>query len=114
MGNLTGKRVIVTRAADRSSALSELLRDAGATVVEIPVTATEDATDGGRAFVGAIARLDEFEWLVVTSPEGARRVVEVARRLGVDATKVKRAAVGVATADALGGADLVQIGRAHV
>ena len=107
MGNLTGKRVIVTRAADRSSALSELLRDAGATVVEIPVTATEDATDGGRAFVGAIARLDEFEWLVVTSPEGARRVVEVARRLGVDATKVKRAAVGVATADALGGADLV-------
>lgn len=100
-------RVIVTRAAERAGGLSDLLRDAGFEVVEIPVTTTRDASDEGRAFVEAMHRLDEYDWLVVTSPEGARRVVDVAERLGIDLRSVKRAAVGTGTATVLGGADLV-------
>lgn len=100
-------RVIVTRAAERAGGLSSLLRDSGFEVVEVPVTATRDASDGGEAFVEAMRRLSDYDWLVVTSPEGARRVVDTAERLGLDVRTVKRAAVGVSTAATLGGADLV-------
>ena len=100
-------RVIVTRAAERAGGLSALLRDSGFEVVEVPVTITRDASDGGVAFVAAMRRLNEYDWLVVTSPEGARRVVDAVERLGLDARIVKRAAVGTSTATTLGGADLV-------
>ena len=36
MKALTGKRILVGRAAEQAGALSTLLRDAGATVVEVP------------------------------------------------------------------------------
>jgi uroporphyrinogen III methyltransferase/synthase len=100
-------RVIVTRAAERAAGLSQLLRDAGHEVVEVPVTTTTEPSDGGVAFDRAMGRLHEYDWLVVTSPEGARRVVERAERIGVDPRRVKRAAVGTSTAATLGGADLV-------
>jgi len=100
-------RVIVTRAAERAAGLSALLRESGFEVVEVPVTATRDASDGGVAFVSAMRRLSEYDWLVVTSPEGAQRVVDTAESLGLDARSVKRAAVGTSTAATLGGADLV-------
>lgn len=61
-------RVIVTRAAERAGGLSSLLRDSGFDVVEVPVTATRDASDGGAAFVEAMRRLSDYDWLVVTSP----------------------------------------------
>ncbi len=99
--------MIVTRAAERAAGLSDLLREAGHEVVEVPVTTTTDPSDDGAAFEGALRKLHRFDWLVVTSPEGARRVVERAARLGVDLHRVKKAAVGVSTAAALGGADLV-------
>ena len=107
MGALSGRRVIVTRSAERSGALADLLRDAGADVLEIPVTTTMDAGDGGTALMAALASLTDYDWLVVTSPEGARRVTDAAGRVHVDLAGVKRAAVGTATAHALGGADLV-------
>lgn len=101
------QRVIVTRAAERAAGLSRLLRDAGHEVVEVPVTTTTEPGDGGVAFDRALRRLHEYDWLVVTSPEGARRVVERAERVGADLRRVKRAAVGTSTAATLGGADLV-------
>lgn len=105
MRRLTGRRIIVTRSADRAGALCDLLSAQGADVVEIPTVETAAAPDGGMALHSALASLGDYEWLVVTSPEGARRV----RRAlpDVDRQTVKIAAVGRATADVIGRVDLV-------
>jgi len=112
MGALNGRTVIITRAADRGSALGDRLRALGADVMEIPLTRTEDPVDGGSALDGALTRLADYEWVVVTSPEGARRFADASTRHGLDlqalrAHGMQLAAVGEATADAIGGADLV-------
>ena len=108
-GSLAGRRVIVTRAAERAGALSNLLREAGAEVVGVAVTTTVDASDGGEGFREAVSRIASFDWVVVTSPEGARRLSDALAHLGIErsALRTKVAAVGRATAEAIGGADLV-------
>jgi uroporphyrinogen-III synthase len=112
MTTLEGRTVIITRAADRGSALADHLRALGADVMELPLTRTEEAADGGAELASSIGRLAEYEWVVVTSPEGARRFASAVAAHGLDlqalrAHGLRLAAVGEATADALGGADLV-------
>lgn len=114
MKSLEGRTVIVTRASDRGSELADRLRDLGADVLEIPLTTTADPEDGGQSLERAMRRLADHEWLVVTSPEGARRVRDAATRVGVDVAtgrgRTRIAAVGEASAAPLGGADLVATG----
>ena len=111
---LAGRTIIVTRAADRAGGLTSLLIEAGATVLEIPVTTTVDAGDGGRELQTAINNIEQYDWVVVTSPEGAHRFRDAIALLGSSPRQFKIAAVGTATAEAVGGADLipnVQTGR---
>jgi len=111
---LAGRTIIVTRAADRAGGLTSLLIEAGATVLEIPVTTTIDAGDGGRELQTAINNIEQYDWVVVTSPEGAHRFRNATALLGASPRQFKIAAVGTATAEAVGGADLipnVQTGR---
>ena len=111
---LAGRTIIVTRAADRAGGLTSLLIEAGATVLEIPVTTTIDAGDGGRELQTAINNIEQYDWVVVTSPEGAHRFRDAIALLGASPRQFKIAAVGTATAEAVGGADLipnVQTGR---
>ena len=111
---LAGRTIIVTRAADRAGGLTSLLIEAGATVLEIPVTTTVDAGDGGRELQTAINNIEQYDWVVVTSPEGAHRFRDAIALLGASPRQFKIAAVGTATAEAVGGADLipnVQTGR---
>jgi len=107
MTALAGRRVIVTRSVNRSSSLADLLRAQGAEVVEIPLTVTVDAADGGTALEEALSHLHRYDWVVVTSPEGARRVRAIIGDRDSSRTGPQFAAVGQATAEALGGADLV-------
>lgn len=101
---LAGRRVVVTRAADQADGLVADLEALGAEVVRLPLIETVDAEDG--ALAGALARLDTFDWLVVTSPNGARRVADAL--VGREPLRPRVAAVGRATEDALGRpADLV-------
>lgn len=105
-GVLSGRRIVVTRAADQAGDLADRLRAHGAEVVLLPTIAVVDAQDGGAALHDALAGLDDVDWLVVTSPNGARRVATAlaARPSG----RPSVAAVGSATAVALGRpADLV-------
>ena len=51
---LAGRTIIVTRATERAGGLTTLLHDQGAQVLEIPVTTTVDAVDGGRDLRTAI------------------------------------------------------------
>jgi uroporphyrinogen III methyltransferase/synthase len=97
---LFGRRVVVTRAREQASALVARLRQLGAEVVEAPVIVIADAGDGGGALAQAAARIGSYDWVIVTSANGARRLLGAlhdARDLG----GVRVAAIGPGTADAL-------------
>jgi len=97
---LFGKRIVVTRARAQASALVDRLRALGADTIELPAIAVEDAADGGAALLGAIADVDTYDWLVLTSPNGVHRTfahVPDSRALG----GVNVATIGTGTADAL-------------
>jgi len=79
-GPLSGFTIVVTRATDQAGTLVDALNGRGASVVELPVVAVADPTDGGAALATALDRLVEQgsgkDWLVVTSPNGAQRVAD--------------------------------------
>ncbi len=93
---LAGRTVVVTRATDQAGSLTVALEAEGATVVELPVVAIAEPADGGAALDAALAGIAGCDWVVVTSPNGARRVVD---RLGGGVPAATRfAAVGPKTA----------------
>jgi uroporphyrinogen-III synthase len=99
--------VVVTRAGDQAGELSDRLRAVGYGVVEVPVIAIVEPDDAGAALASSLARLGEFDWLVVTSANGAQRVAAALAALTTE-QRPRVAAVGPATARALGvEADLV-------
>jgi uroporphyrinogen-III synthase len=88
-------RIVVTRPSGQESALIGRLRALGHDVVHVPLVAIEPLGDGP-------VDVDGYDWVVLTSPNAAR---ELRRRMrGVPA---RVAAIGQATADAFGGADLI-------
>lgn len=97
---LFGRRVVVTRAGPQASELSRRLRAVGAEVVEVPTIRIVDPEDGGAALRDALARVSGFDWVVVTSPNGARRLCAGIRD-GRDLAGVQLAAVGPGTAAVL-------------
>ncbi len=103
---LFGKTVVVTRARAQSSSLLARLRELGADTVEIPAIRIDEPSDGGAALRAAVARLDAYDWVVVTSPNGARRLLAEcrdARSFG----SARVAAIGPGTADALATGNIV-------
>lgn len=95
-GPLAGRRIVTTR--DAPGRLDRELAEAGADVVNVPLIEIAPPSDGGAALAAALARIDRFDWLVVTSRHGAERL----DRPIPDG--VRTAAVGTATAAALAGA----------
>lgn len=71
-GALDGCRVVVTR--ERPGELAALLGRRGATVVHVPLIEVIEPADGGRALRTALAQLDRYDWVIVTSAAGAERV----------------------------------------
>jgi len=97
---LFGKRIVVTRAREQASALSEQLRDAGAVPIEYPVIAFAPPADWAP-LDGALHELDGYDWLIFTSVNGVRYVVERMQALQLDVTQLnqkKLGAIGPATA----------------
>jgi uroporphyrinogen-III synthase len=72
-GTLAGRTVVVTRAAEQASTLVGRVRALGATVIEVPTIAIADPADRGAALGAAVAELDAFDWVVLTSTNGAAR-----------------------------------------
>ena len=70
--DLAGRRIAITR--PDVGAVGRLLVELGATVVHVPLIEVGDPPDGGVALASALARLASFDWMVVTSANGARRV----------------------------------------
>jgi uroporphyrinogen-III synthase len=88
-------RVLVTRPRGQERELIERLRRRGYDVVYVPLIEIEPTGDDPIDVGG-------YDWVIVTSPNGAR---ELRRRAVGRLPRV--AAIGPATAAALGGADLV-------
>jgi uroporphyrinogen-III synthase len=97
---LAGRTIVVTRASEQSGALADALRAVGATVLEVPTITITDPDDGGASLRAAVVDLTPYEWVVVTSANGAERFVGA---LDANALPpgVSVAAIGPGTADVL-------------
>jgi len=103
---LSGMHVVVTRQTQQAGELTSRLELLGASVSLLPCIAIADPEDGGAALRNAVASIGEYEWVALTSANGAERLLDAAgdaRRLA----GVKIAAVGPATAAALRSGHLV-------
>ncbi len=95
---LAGRRVVVTRAAEQADELAGLLQQVGAIPVVIPLIAIVADASGVQQLAGLAGHgLAGFEWVVVTSPNGASALVDAAP----SQISGRVAAIGAATADAL-------------
>lgn len=94
---LQGMKVAVTRPRDLISQMSARLRELGAEVLEMPAICTERIEDNA-ALAEAMASLEDYQWIVFTSPTGVKVFFEELKREGKDIR-------------ALGGSRIASIGR---
>jgi uroporphyrinogen-III synthase len=97
---LFGKRIAITRAREQAAALREQLTALGAKVIEIATIEVRDPASWA-ALDSAIRRLEEFDYLLVTSANGARnflRRLEACGRPVDDLKGLSIGAIGPATA----------------
>jgi uroporphyrinogen-III synthase len=93
-------RVLVTRAAAQAGSLDAALRDAGLEPVGVPAIAVEIDPPGGD--LDAAARvLHTFDWVVVTSLNGAKAILLAAERVSTSLGNPAWAAIGDASAEIL-------------
>lgn len=100
---LAGRTILVTRARQQAGALAERLRALGAEVPEIPAIEIV-APESYGPLDAALRRLPDYQWLIVTSVNGARALAERVSLLDIEPTALAHlriAAVGSATAQAL-------------
>lgn len=103
--SLSGKSAVITRSIAQNESFRRLLEARDAVVIEVPLIAISEPDDDGRERDEVLQRIHEFDWLVVTSPNGADRVAPFlsAAQAAGDATALPMiAAVGEATARSLG------------
>jgi len=102
---LSGRRIIVTRAADQAGEFSAMMARCGATVLECPTIKLVEPTSWNE-LDAAIGNLDGFSWLVLTSVNAVRFFFQRLNSLGFDARALgpcKVCAVGPKTAEAIAG-----------
>ena len=105
---LSGRRILITRAAHQAGKLSDGLRDIGAEPVEVPVLeicppASFDQLDD------ALRQLASYRWLILTSANTVLALADRAAVLGLSfagPASFKVAAIGEATAKAARNAGL--------
>jgi uroporphyrinogen III methyltransferase / synthase len=97
---LFGQRVVVTRAREQASVLSDLLAELGAEVIELPMIRIGPPKDRA-ALVEAMAGLNGYDWLIFTSANGVTEFFQYFFRAFQDLRDLggaRLAAVGPATA----------------
>lgn len=103
---LAGQKILVTRPRDLSSMMAAKLRRQGAEVLELPAIATrpvEDPEDLDR-LRECCSHLEDFQWIVFTSPTGVKVFFGQLQELGVDIRRLggmSVAALGEGTAKEL-------------
>jgi len=107
---LFGRKIVVTRAREQASELVAKLAELGADTVEVPAIEVHDAEDGGAGLRVAATELGRYDWVVLTSPNGARALLVALRTLGLDPRAFgtcRVAAIGPGTAEALATGNLL-------
>ena len=102
---LFGRRIMVTRTRAQASRLTRFLTELGAGVIECPTIQPAPPEDWGPVDE-ALGRLPDFDWLVLTSPNGVDYFRERLLSHGLDARSLaglKVAAIGPATVEKLQG-----------
>ena len=100
---LHGQRIVVTRPAEEANRAASALEALGAEVLLAPTVSILPLADSSP-LDAAIARLDEFDWLVFTSGNGVRFFLNRMFQLGQDLRSlghISLAAIGPGTAQAL-------------
>ncbi len=77
-------RVILTRASDDNKSLAAQLEPRGIEAVSLPMIEVHPPADGGNALSAALADIDLYHWLVLTSPNGVRAAANTLRDLAAD------------------------------
>ncbi|MEB3224752.1 MAG: uroporphyrinogen-III synthase [Synechococcus sp.] len=96
---LRGKTILITRAASQSSEFTALLAETGAKVLEMPALEIREPSTW-EPLDQAIATLETFNWLILTSANGVEYFFQRLKTLGKDARalgKIKIAVVGKKT-----------------
>jgi uroporphyrinogen-III synthase/uroporphyrinogen III methyltransferase/synthase len=97
---LSGRRILVTRAAHQAGKLSDGLRALGAEPVEVPILEIRPPASFA-ALDAALERLETYNWLILTSANTVRVLSARASELGVQTLQppaLMVAAIGEATA----------------
>jgi len=89
---LHGRRVVVTRARAQASGLAAILRNLGAEVVELPAIRIEPRTESDLVRA-AVAVIEEYALVCLTSPNGVRLLFEALAEAGKDARALAGATV---------------------
>ena len=100
---LSGKRIVVTRAREQASALSDRLRLLGAEPIEFPTVQFAPPADNYAALDNFLQK-QEADWIFFTSVNGVSHTFTRLNALGLDARALapsKIAAIGPATAEEL-------------
>jgi len=100
---LHGRRVVVTRARAQASGMAATLRSLGAETVELPAIRVEPRIESEEV-ERAIAAIDGYALICLTSPNGVRLLFEALEVAGLDARALSSAmvaAIGPGTARAL-------------
>ncbi len=99
---LRGRRIVITRPADRARHLADRLRALGAVPIVFPTVKIEPADPA--AHDAAIGTLDDYDWIVYTSANGVEaffaRLLRAGKNCG-DVARRKVAAIGPVTARSL-------------
>jgi uroporphyrinogen-III synthase len=96
---LTGWRILTTRASKQSGGLAKPLRDLGAEVIEIPTIEIKPPASY-KPFDSALKRIEQYDWLILTSVNGVEALFARMKKLRVTATRLKHlqiTAIGPAT-----------------
>jgi uroporphyrinogen III methyltransferase / synthase len=115
---LAGRSILITRASDQTESLVHELEVRGAKPVLQPMISFHPPNDFGP-LDRALRELRTFDWLLLTSANAVRALVERSRSLGVDVMNsfaaLRIAAVGPVTAEAVrrAGLPLSQVATKH-
>jgi uroporphyrinogen-III synthase len=107
--SLAGKRIVIIRAAAQSEALTRELSGRGAVPVILPLVSFAEPEDFAP-FDQALAQIEQFDWLILTSAQTVRAVIRRTMDLQLPFvrtdSRLRVACVGPVTAEAARKANL--------
>ncbi|HLY25714.1 MAG TPA: uroporphyrinogen-III synthase [Aggregatilineales bacterium] len=80
--SLAGKRIVITRAASQSADFASMIKEAGGIPILFPTIEIEPIPDNPELDT-ALQDLDQYDWVVFTSANGVRIVLDRIERLGI-------------------------------